>query len=437
MSALADRLRALEKIVGADSFVTDTEAVASYQVDGQRPLAIALPESPAEVAALLQEASRAGLSVLIRGAGQHTHLGAPPEPIGLVISMIRLRGIVEYDAENLTITAQGGTPLADVQRIVGERAQLLPLDPPGGDGATIGGIAATNLAGPMRMRYGSPRDLVIGLRVALSSGDLIKVGGKTVKNVAGYELGKLFVGSYGTLGAICEVTTRLTPKPEARGMLVVGTNAGEAAETAGQLLQSRLEVASLDIANEAAVRKMRLSVPITMAPGVRVVFVGLMGDRAAMARQEKEVRGLAAGTCARLNETDGEVVWEALREAPHPQAEDSVVARASLPLSHAAEALDFVSQSEGWWAVARAGTGTVYAGPPPGPPSPTTLERLTEFRSFAEQRDGHMFLEAASPEVKRSFGIWGAVPNLDLFRKLKDAFDPTGNLGCWRYLPRS
>jgi hypothetical protein len=220
-------------------------------------------------------------------------------------------------------------------------------------------------------------------------------------------------------------------------MLAVGTNAGDVAQTAGQLLRSRLEIASLDIANEAAVGRMRLSLPITMAPDVRIVFVGLIGDRAAMARQEEEVRGLAGGTCARLDEMPGQVVWEALREVPHPQAEDSVVVRASLPISHAAEALDFVSQSEGWWAAARAGAGTVYAGPPPGPPSPATLERLTEFRSFAEQRDGYMFLEAGAPEMKRSFGIWGTMPNLELFRKLKDAFDPTGNLGCWRYLPRS
>ncbi len=436
MSALGDRLYALEEIVGAESLLTDTEAVASYRVDGEQPLAVALPESSEQVAALLREAAEGGLSVLMRGAGRHMHLGAPPTPIGLVVSMDRLRRVVEYDAENLTITAQAGMPLGTLQGVVGERAQMLPLDPRGGDGATLGGVVAANLAGPIRMRYGSPRDLVIGLRVALADGALIKAGGKTVKNVAGYDLSKLFVGSFGTLGAICEVTVRLTPKPESRAMLVLAMNSAEVKEVTGKLLRSRLEIASLDIANEAAVRRMRLSLPITLAPELRIVFVGLMGDRAAMVRQENEIRASSGGAFARLDGTQGGHAWLSLREAPHPNSVDEIVARAALPISYATETVDLVSQFDGWWSVARAGDGVVYAGPPREATTEMMVDRLAELREFAQRREGVVILEAASLEMKRGFSVWGDIPNLDLLRKLKDAYDPTGNLGCWRYLPR-
>lgn len=436
MSALADKLHSLEDIIGPGNLITDTEAVASYRIEGQQPLAVALPHSPTQVAALLRQASQDGLSVLIRGAGRHLHIGAPPTPIGLVVIMDRLRQIVEYDAENLTITAQAGASLEELQRLAVERGQMLPLDPPGGDGATLGGIAATNLAGPIRMRYGSPRDLIIGLRVALADGALIKAGGKTVKNVAGYELGKLFVGSFGTLGAICEVTVRVTPKPESTAMLVVAASPAEVKEVTGKLLRSRLEVTSLGIANQAAVERMRLSLPVTIGPDVRVVFVGLMGDGAAMARQEEEIAALSGRACARLDETQGQGTWQALREAPYPNDANAVVARAALPISHAVEAVELVTQFEGWWSVARAGDGLVYAGPPRDAAVEATLERLTQFRKFAEQRSGAVVLEAGPLEMKRSFSVWGQVHDLDLLQQLKDAYDPTGNIGCGRYLSR-
>ena len=198
MGALSDKLRALEGIVGEEHLLTATEGVGEYRLEGQQPVGVVSPGTPEEVAAVLRAA--AGFSVLLRGAGRHLHLGAPPTAVGLVVSLARLDRIVEYDAENLTITAQAGVTLEALQRAAGERGQMLPLDPPGGDGATLGGVVAANLAGTLRMRYGPPRDLTIGLRVALADGSLVKTGGKTVKNVAGYELTKLLSDRTGRWG---------------------------------------------------------------------------------------------------------------------------------------------------------------------------------------------------------------------------------------------
>jgi len=440
MGALTDKLRDLEGIVGEAHLLTATELVGACRVDGQQPLAVVSPGTPEEVAAVLRAAAGAEFSVLLRGAGRHLHLGAPPTAVGLVVSLARLDGIVEYDAENLTITAQAGVTLEALQRMVRERGQMLPLDPPGGDGATLGGIAATNLAGPLRMRYGSPRDLVIGLRVALAEGALaegalVKTGGKTVKNVAGYELSKLFVGSYGTLGAICEATVRLAPAPEATAVVAAALPPERAREIVGELLASPLEVSTLDVANEAAVGRMRASLPLTIGAQTRVLFVGLMGDGAAVARQERDIRAMVGSGCARLDGDEAAQVWEGLREAPYPNGPGAVVARASVPLARTGEVVEMVTGWEGWWALARAGDGVVYAGPPEGAGPAEAEENLRSLRALVGQSGGYVMLEAGPAELKRSFTVWGEVANQDLMRGLKEAYDPTGTLGCGRYLP--
>ena len=436
MSALSFALRSLEQIVGEEHLVTATEAVSEYGLEGQRPVAVAMPGSREQVAELLRLASEQRLSVLLRGSGTHLYLGDPPGPIGLVLSLGRLNRIVEYDADDLTVTAEAGVTLGELQRVVGEQGQMLPLDPPGPASATLGGIAATNLAGPMRMRHGTPRDLVLGLRVALTDGTIVKTGGRTVKNVAGYELNKLFVGSLGTLGAICELTMRLTPAPEAKAIMVSSLPASEAGALAAKLAASQLELATLETANHGACEKLRALLPVTVGPGRQVVFAGLMADREAMARQEREVRELAGDGCGRV---DGEVagqVWGALRSAGHTSEAGAIVARVSMPMSRAAGMMEMVSSWEGWWAIARAGNGLIYAGPDRTDDLSEVNQKLLALRRDSESAGGFTVLEAGPVELKRQFPVWGErVGNLDLMRGLKQSLDPAGILGCGRLLP--
>ena len=433
MGALSDKLRALEGIVGEEHLLTATEGVGEYRLEGQQPVGVVSPGTPEEVAAVLRAA--AGFSVLLRGAGRHLHLGAPPTAVGLVVSLARLDRIVDYDAENLTITAQAGVTLEAVQRAAGERGQMLPLDPPGGDGATLGGVVAANLAGTLRMRYGPPRDLTIGLRVALADGSLVKTGGKTVKNVAGYELTKLFVGSYGTLGAICEATVRLAPAPEARAVLAAALPPERARAMAGELLASRLDVTAVDVANEAGVKRARASLPLTIGPETRVVFVGLMGDRTAIDRQERDIRQMVGPGCARLEGEAAVAMWQGLRELPYPAGPEAVVARAAVPPARALDVLEMATGWDGWWALARPGDGFVYVGPPVGFEQAETEGKLASLRTMARESGGHVMLEAGPVDLKRSFPVWDEVGNLDLMRALKEAYDPARSLGCGRYLP--
>lgn len=434
MSVLADKLRALEAIVGESRLVTSTDGVADYRVDGQQPIGVVRPRTAEQMSAVLKSATEAGFSVLVRGAGRHLHLGAPPEPIGVVLLTTDLDEIVEHDAENLTITAQAGTTLRALQQAAQARGQLLPLDPPGGDEATIGGIAATHLTGPLRASYGAPRDLILGVRVALADGTRIRCGGKTVKNVAGYELRRLFVGSLGTLGVIDEVTVRLVPAPTARVMLAATASLASARSLTLDLLHSPLDVATIELANIEAVRRMRLSLPLTLDASARVCFVGLLGDGAALARQEREIRTRVEGAVAPLEGDDAEAAFRALRECPYP-GEGEVIARAGVPISSVSSLLELVSAWEGWWVVARAGAGTVYAGAPAGAPMEESETRLRAFREAAQRAGGYAVLEAGSVELKRRFAVWDEAPDADLMRQLKEAYDPQRTLGCGRYLP--
>jgi len=435
VSAVSDSLHRLDEIVGDANLLTATEAVSRYTVDGQQPLAVACPGSPEEVAALLRTAAEARLSVLLRGGGQHLYLGAPSEPIGLVVSLARLDRIVEYQAGDLTVTAQAGVSLGSLQRRLGEHEQVLPLDPPGPATATLGGIAASNLAGPMRMRYGSPRDLVLGLRVALTDGEVIRTGAKTVKNVAGYDLSKLFIGSMGTVGAIVELTLRLIPRPEERGMLMAVLSPERARQAVTEVIGSRLEISACNVITHPAATRIAGHLPITVAGDAHLVAVGLSGPHEAIARQDREMRALLGDACVGLTGKEADSMWEQLRGLAYPREREATLLRISVPIAAVPDVLELISSQPGWCAAAHAGDGIVYAWPAEEADLLTVKKVLDLLRGTASGMGGFAILESGSVALKRQFPVWGdQVANGDLMAALKAAYDPTGVLGCGRFV---
>ena len=189
------------------------EGTAADAVAGVVPSFVASPSSTAEVAALLRAAAQAGLAVVPRGAGTGLSWGAPPSRCDLVVDLRSLDQVLEHAAGDLVARVQAGVTIGQLAVALGSAGQQLALDVPAE--ATVGGVVATGTAGPRRFRYGAPRDLLIGITVVRADGVVARSGGKVVKNVAGYDLGKLFAGSQGTLGVITEVTFRLHPLPAA------------------------------------------------------------------------------------------------------------------------------------------------------------------------------------------------------------------------------
>ena len=169
----------------------------------------------------MRRASDGRKSAVIRGAGTKLDWGRPAERVDVVLDMRRLNRVLAHEHGDLTATIEAGATLRDVNQALARHGQWLPLDPPFADAATIGGILATNDSGPLRHRYGTPRDLVIGIQLATTDGVLSKAGGQVVKNVAGYDLSKLVTGSFGSLAAIVSATFKLSPIPSASKTMIV------------------------------------------------------------------------------------------------------------------------------------------------------------------------------------------------------------------------
>ena len=209
------------------------------------------PRSPEEAAQLLKSLGEAGRAVRPLGGRTKQDWGGVGEPIAVELETGGLAQILEHNDGDLTAVLQAGVPLAEAQAAFAEKGQMFAVDPPLGDGdaATVGGLVATGDSGPLRHRYGGVRDLVLGITVALSDGTLAKAGSKVIKNVAGYDLAKLFTGSYGTLGLIVSVTVRLHPKPTNTVTAIGGCEDPDAlARAAAALAALPLEADSLDAA---------------------------------------------------------------------------------------------------------------------------------------------------------------------------------------------
>jgi glycolate oxidase FAD binding subunit len=199
-------------------------AAADDSVGGVMPRLVVSPADESEVASVLSVATARGLAVVARGGGTKLEWGSPPERCDVVLSTSRITGIVDHEPADLVCVVRSGTPLSEVQETLAATPgfrQRLMLDPPQDDAATIGGVVATAASGPLRTRFGTPRDLVIGSSFVLSDGTIGRSGGKVVKNVAGFDVAKLLVGSLGTLAVITEVAFRLHPLPEASRTVVL------------------------------------------------------------------------------------------------------------------------------------------------------------------------------------------------------------------------
>ena len=222
------------------------DGAAADAIDGVHPRYVIEPESAEQLAGLLAWASHEHVSVVLRGRGTKLGWGRPGGRIDLVASTARLHRVLAHAHGDLTATVESGATVGEVNRQLARHGQWLPLQPSFED-ATIGGTIATNESGPLRHRHGTPRDLLIGVQLATTDGRLVKAGGNVVKNVAGYELGKLVCGSFGSLAAIVTATFKLAPLPGASATLVAAFDDRLGLAQAAQAIgASQLEPSAFD-----------------------------------------------------------------------------------------------------------------------------------------------------------------------------------------------
>jgi len=419
-------------IVGGGHVVSDPAVLDAYAVDGVRPGVIARPGTPEEAAALLAAAGEAGAGVLPRGGGTHQHLGGVPARADLVIETTRFVGITDYTPADYVVAVRAGTPLRDLQAELARPNQWLPLDPPGARGATVGGLVAANRNGPRRLLWGSIRDMLIGIKVALPTGEVIKAGGKVVKNVAGYDLTKLFIGSLGAAGVITEATFKISPLPgEGLTIFVTVPDLTAAQTLTTAVMRSYLLPSALEAVNAPALRRVAAAAGMGDPPpgswGVLMLVEGMAENRT---RHTSEMRALAGGH-GRMAVFEGathEALWAAVAEFPSPEMHPGkVVCRVGGPIARwasVARALGTAPAPGGPVEIlAHAGVGLLYSAcaEADGPGVVGTLGRA------ASEVGGYAVVEVASPALKARLPVWGSPPGgLELMRRLREKFDPKG-----------
>ncbi len=413
-------LEDLQRIVGEEHA---REATPEDAVDGAQPSFVAGPGSVEETSELLRFAAEEGLAVSPRGGGTKSSLGNPPRALDLVLSTARMNEVIEHVPGDQVVRVQAGIKLQDLQERLAGSDQMLGLDPVEKDaGATVGGVVAANSSGPRRHRYGTIRDLIIGITVVLSDGTVAKAGGKVVKNVAGYDLSKLFTGSLGTLGVIAECNFRLHPRPEtARTVAVVLGSAQAAGEAAQAVLHAQLVPSAVELHWREDEKLLTVLIE-GIEPGVEA-----QSDTASyLLRGFGEVRTL----------TDEEAY--SLGPLAPPGTENEVAVKISAPPSELTGVLDSALGACSRRGVApritgHAGIGVTYVALS-GRDEEAHIQVVEELREIWTRRGGSVVVRSAPPAFKERVEAWGPLGSrLELTRRVKQKFDPRGIMNPGRF----
>ncbi len=395
------------------------------------------PASAEAVADALKRASEARQSIVIRGADTKSGWGRPAGRIDAVLDMRRMNRILAHEHGDMTATIEAGATLRDVNRALAVHGQTLPLDPPFADRATIGGLLATNDSGPLRHRYGTPRDLVIGVQLATTDGVLSKAGGRVVKNVAGYDLSKLIAGSFGSLAAIVSATFKLAPLPAASKTMKIGVrDAAAVGDIVRTMMAGQLEPVAFEIVVPTTTAERRT--PNVCEALLRFASLPAVVD----AQIEQAAAGLKASTTS-LDVFEGgaeRALWEA--HATEIWDRPGAIVRASwLPADIAAG----LRELAGLTACATHGGGDAASGGSELAGRAAIgagLIRIdgdmsAQAESIQQLRASHVFgnvvIVRGSRELKARVDVWGSHGDRQpLFDSLKRAFDPNGVLNAGR-----
>ncbi|QRP50347.1 FAD-binding oxidoreductase [Amycolatopsis sp. FDAARGOS 1241] len=397
-------------------------AEAGDEVDGIAPAFVAAPGSTAEAADVMRIAAGSRLAVVVRGSGTKLGWGQRPAKADLVVDTGRMDRVVEHSAGDLVVHVDAGLRLAALQERLapaGQRLAVDPVLPPGAAGAgTVGGLIATAASGPLRFSHGAVRDLLIGITVVRADGVVAKAGGKVVKNVAGYDLGKLFAGSWGTLGLVTEAVFRLHPQPVvARWVVIPVDSVGVAYERLRRVLHAQLVPNAVELDRPAG------------ATGALAVLVeGIPQGVAGRVEKFLDLLGNGAEAQETAPEWWGRAPWQrgdvALR-----------LTHQITGLPALLNALDEQARRHGLPVPVRgsAGVGLLYAAVP-GTADPAAVAELVQaLRDRSAVWGGDVVVLDAPPAVKAALDPWGPVRGVTLMRRVKDQFDPEHRLAPGRF----
>lgn len=403
---------------------------------GRNALATYRPESVDAVRGVVIERTALGEAIYPQGGGTALDYGGIPGHPGVAIDMRSLNRVIDYPAADMTVTVEAGMTFAELRRVLAERGQRLPLDAPEGDRATMGGIFATNTSGPRRLGWGRPRDWIIGVGFVTAAGELVKGGGRVVKNVAGYDFPRLLTGSMGTLGIIVQMT--LKTRPIAASTAIVWATfdrSDDVREALARLTTSSTRPTAVELLNRPTATA--IGEPSGLPSGLWTIAIGFEGEKETVAWQtERLAKELNARDCRSVEEAVADALWSRL-------VEDSALARAAdgqvsiVVNARRSSVVALASKLDAsvWCVQAHAGNGIIRAKTLAENDLSAIEVDIAGLRGAAVAAGGNLIVSRRPLAWDDRLLIWGE-PRDDwaIAKRIKEAFDPRGLMNPGRFV---
>jgi glycolate oxidase FAD binding subunit len=431
----------LQQRLPAGRLITELDDLRNYPIDGLLPDVVSIPTTVNEAVEIVAATHEQRQTIMARGGGSQMNVGGLAEKIDVLLQTTNLDHLLEHQGADLTCEVEAGITLATLQKHLSAQGQRLSLDPARADETTIGGILATNASGPKRLHYGTARDLVIGLRVIQADGAIARSGGRVVKNVAGYDLNKLYIGSLGTLGIIVEANFKLHPLPDAEHtLLFTYSRIEDAMQMVMTLMGSLLTPSALELIDARAASEVATLCGLSLPTSGYTLAINFEGSQKTIARQREETRLLARQTQAFIGEElereKQEHFWNTIRECTQGTltCKAAVLLTQVVPYIHTLDAICQHYELESA-TIAHAGNGIVYSELRPAEATPRLLAAIGELRHYIDSLGGSLIIERCPVEIKRQVSIWGE-PRGDfgMMQQLKQQFDPQSTFVRGRFL---
>ncbi len=442
-------LAALANLFSNDRFSADSSTCQRCQVDGAVPAAVVEPADTKELAEIVGWARAQRAALLPFTSGAYLPLGNPPAALDVGISLRRLNRVLHYDPGDLTLSVEAGTPLSDVQKLLAEHNQFLPADPPFAERAALGGLLAANASGPLRYAYGTWRDFVVGLGFVTGEGRQVKSGGRVVKNVAGYDLTKLLIGSLGSLGILTEINFKVFPRPPETASFVAAFDTLETAlDYRTRVVHSALGPTAIELLDANAVGLLNVK---QLSSSHWSLLISCGGVPAVIQRFQTNLDRLAqelgAATFTALTGTDEQATWTAVRNlvaSARAHNPNTTVIKCPLPLAQLGPFIDKTRAVADRYQLptavaAHAGTAIAFVYLLPATNTPDATQRMaqaaTETIHAGNNLGGRVTLPWCPTEVKHNVNVWSpARDDFTLMQKLKAQFDPDRVLNPGRFV---
>ncbi len=414
--------------------------VHSLADDSLQPVCMLYPSTIAELSSAIALASKHRLRILPCGNATKLDWGGLVSRADLIISTSRLNKVIEHCIGDLTVTVESGVNYQDLQAVLAKEGQFLAIDPPYSNRATIGGILATGSAGSWRHRYHSVRDMCLGIEFVRSDGEVVKAGGRVVKNVAGYDLMKLLTGSYGTLGIASTITFRLYPLPEYTQIALITGDAVAIAQAARQISTSVLTPTACDLLSASAIAELGLG----DGAGLAIQFSSLKAsvleqcDRVMILAKELNLQVQIIDAVADFWQLLEMLMWEGQLRDLDQIVNNNVVCKLGILPSAAVLTLQECEQifkDISYALQIHMGSGLGVLRVNSSQDLGAIAQQIANVRSIMESHDGFLTILEASNQLKTENDVWGYTGNAsDLMHRIQQKFDPKGLLSPNRLL---